>query len=410
MLALFFGLFLFPSYSFATITSVTTLPQTEISDVSARLNGSGNVTGTTSNYAYFRYSKIDKNPPVYCNDTFGAENKATNEIAVNGSVSFHSTITGLEPNTTYSYCAVISNNVMNYKKEISYGVVKTFTTKPCLTCGQTMINTTYPLVVSGSNVYLNGFYNSTETIKTYFEYRKILSVDVMNTQVKSSTTSNWIQVSQQNKAPNTAGAFTFLLTNLTPNTQYEYRAVGEVNPSNTNTHVNYNPNIIYGEILNFTTKDNAGSNGGGGGYDGGGDGGGGYGPYPNLPNLPETPPTHPPIDAVVHYAEGVENVFIRQIAGNVAFAKVYGYRDGMNMQSFAYGLAHTFAQLFGYVHGGAHEIRVSTPDVAAYILGLKDGKLVVFKYYKGYYTGTDAFTINLNSAFGYEYYFNRKLK
>ena len=286
--------------------------------------------------------------------------------------------------------------------EITYGEVKSFTTKPCLTCGQTAIETLNPIVLSGSNAYLNGFYNSTDTVKTFFEYRKIPAMT--SSSVKQTTNSNsseWIKVNPQNKVPNTAGAINFLLQGLTPNTQYEYRAAAEVNPTTNGA----NSDIVYAEeIFPFTTGDVVTPNQGNGG-----DNGDGGGNYQNTPNLPTKPPLHPQSDNLVHYSEGVETVFIRQIIGNTAFAKVYGYKDGMNLQSFAYGLAHTFAQLFGYIHGGAREIRVSSPDVAAYIFGLQDGKLVVFEYYKNYYTGTATFTMDLKNAFGYEYYFNRKL-
>lgn len=113
----------------------------------------------------------------------------------------------------------------------------------------------------------------------------------------------------------------------------------------------------------------------------------------------------PPSMDVVRYHEGVENVFIRQIMGDPALAQIYGYQDGQNLLVFAQNLAHTFATMFGYYHGGGREIRVITPDIAAYQLGLDNGMLAVYEYYDNHLTGVATVTTTLNDRLDYEYYF-----
>ena len=114
----------------------------------------------------------------------------------------------------------------------------------------------------------------------------------------------------------------------------------------------------------------------------------------------------PPYSDVVRYHEGIEHVFTRQIVGDISLARIYGYQDGQNLQIFAGNLAHSFATMFGYYHGGGREIRVITPDIAAYQLGLKDGMLAVYEYYDNHLTGVATATGSLKETFEYEYYFH----
>ncbi len=110
-------------------------------------------------------------------------------------------------------------------------------------------------------------------------------------------------------------------------------------------------------------------------------------------------------DAVVHYHEGVETVFTRQIMNSPGLAHLYGYVEGTDLKTFAENLSHVFAQVFGYYSGGGREIRVSYPDIAAYELGLKDGMLAVYEYYDNHLTGIQTAGSALKTKFGYEYYF-----
>ena len=130
---------------------------------------------------------------------------------------------------------------------------------------------------------------------------------------------------------------------------------------------------------------------------------GGMTPPPKIGSI-----ANPLSDAIVHYHEGVETVFTRQIMHYPGFAKLYGYVDGANLQNFADTLSHTFAQIFGYYAGGGREIRVTVPDMAAYEFGLKDGMLAVYEYYDNQLTGVSVVTGKLKNAFEYEYYYTKR--
>src|SRR3989338_2786373 len=132
--------------------------------------------------AYFRYS-TSANPPIFCNDIYGANMISTKDIKLglenhnarnengnyyygdSGVNSFYQNITNLIPNTTYYYCAIISN-----KEKIGYdGIVEKFHTN----CLDTTIETKVATNVRSSSVRLNGSYCSMRPngVKTYFKYR-----------------------------------------------------------------------------------------------------------------------------------------------------------------------------------------------------------------------------------------------
>ncbi len=115
----------------------------------------------------------------------------------------------------------------------------------------------------------------------------------------------------------------------------------------------------------------------------------------------------PPVDDVVHYHEGIETVFTRQIMADAAFAKMYGYRDGADLQTFAWDLADQLARAFGYVSPNGEEIRVSLPDVAAYQLQQVGDKLTVYEYYNNKIVDVRNLTTVFKTASGYEYYFKK---
>lgn len=115
----------------------------------------------------------------------------------------------------------------------------------------------------------------------------------------------------------------------------------------------------------------------------------------------------PPADAIVRYHEGIETVFVRQIIANKEFAKTYGYQEGDNIETFAWGLADSFARAFGYISDTGKEIRVSQPDVAAYQLQLVGNKLTVYEYYDGKIVDIRNVTTVFKNPSGYEYYFKK---
>ncbi|MFA6586121.1 MAG: hypothetical protein WCS86_03095 [Candidatus Paceibacterota bacterium] len=115
----------------------------------------------------------------------------------------------------------------------------------------------------------------------------------------------------------------------------------------------------------------------------------------------------PPVDAVVRFQEGIETVFARQIVANTNFAKLYGYEEGTDLQTFAWSLSDQFARVFGYVNSSGKEIRVSYPDVAAYQLQLTGNKLTVYEYYYNKIVDIRNVTTVFKNASGYEYYFKK---
>lgn len=161
--------------------------------------------------------------------------------------------------------------------------------------------------------------------------------------------------------------------------------------------------INNGNGSNSGNTNGGNSNGGNSNNGNNGNSGGGMVPPPKVGSY-----ANPLSDAIVHYHEGVETVFTRQIMHYPGFAKLYGYVDGENLQHFADTLSHTFAQIFGYYAGGGREIRVTVPDMAAYEFGLKDGMLAVYEYYDNHLTGISVVTGKLKSAFEYEYYYTKR--
>jgi hypothetical protein len=94
---------------------VKTLPATEVSTRSARLQGDINLTPEESTPAWFRYSTTN---PVVCNDTFGTKTIAFGQLGNYSQQAFN-----LKPGTTYYYCAIGSNSVGK-----AFGEVLLFTT------------------------------------------------------------------------------------------------------------------------------------------------------------------------------------------------------------------------------------------------------------------------------------------
>ncbi len=509
------ALILGPLASFAAVvptSNVLTAPASDFTDHGAVLHGGAIIGNGTVYFGYFRYSKVII-PPIFCNDIFGSNMIGTKEVKknnpfqlLNQSFSWNTAV-DLTPNTTYSYCAIVSNSAWK-PTEIKYGGVQTFTTPPCQTCDQTIVRTDEATVMGETSAILNGFYNSTKAIKTYFEYKKQDSAD-------------WIKKNEISRNGGTSGALNFLLSGLSAGTIYQFRAVAK----NTSTSA-----ITDGDTKEFTTNGSSfistatfpggvpfgndgwttcqdqnatnfggilpciyppvgsacpdgwtgtypictgpgptgvcpngwtgtypncvgptgnsnscpsgwtgtypnciapsnssivGSSGvGGNPYSGNGTIGGGiFGPSNGSggsssglgsgsgPGTVAPPPTigsiaAPFSDAIVHYHEGIETVFTRQIMDYPGLAKLYGFQEGGDLLHFAQNLSHTFAQIFGYVSSSGREIRVGPPDIAAYELGLKDGMLAVYEYFANHLTGIATVTTLFKNAFGYEYYFH----
>lgn len=413
ILGILFTLVVIPVVSFAQVKPgegknanvVVTDTAKNVSDTTAKLNGhilSGTTfpAGTKAS-VYFRYSDLVDFPPVFCNDIFGSNMRSTNELKLDlvtiGGMSFLIDVSDLSPDTTYYYCAIASN-----KNNIVYGEVKKFTTG-ISSLEKVSVTTENATVINTNSVYLNGFYNTSIPATTWFEYRKMSNennfLEKQDTTGKNLSDYNWSGKKGETKhVGGTSGDISYTLSGLSANTTYQFKAAIKGN-SDLNT--------IYGNYLTFKTSEKGSSSlgeffdsnsGASGNNSGTGSGNG---------NLILGQTATPPVDAVVRFHEGIEHVFVRQIMANPQLAKRYGYQEGMNLNTFAWDTADFFARIFGYVASDGKEIRVSTPDIAAYRLELKDGDLIVYEYYAGVIVNIQKMTEVLRNIYGYEYYYRK---
>jgi hypothetical protein len=445
----------------------TALNATAITDTTAILSGSAiaipSAGSVTPVYGYFRYSTATV-PPIFCNETFGDNMKSTVDVKIDSNAAvgtrktFTTDISGLDPNTTYYYCAVASD-----KSIIEYGLISSFTTANDPNVSLSSITTKPATTMSSNSAYLNGTYNSSVASTTWFEYKKKHTYqDIVNTvatlapsvslstslfptgtflaatnsNLNISPTNNFtsgmsanlntlgssnISISNSGLTPSaikpaanpynwsgkinsqthiagSSGTMSYWLKNLEKNTTYEFRAAIQTNPTGNN------PQTTYGTTLSFRTSSSSVSDGdvdynhGNTETNSGDD---------NL-SLGDT--STPPDDAVVHYHEGIEHVLVRQLMRdyNRELIEMLGYQDSMNLETFAWDTADFLARTFGYVSPSGKEIRVGPPDMAAYRLIMKDGKLTVYEYFDSKIVAIQDITSSLRKSFEYEYYFTKK--
>ena len=433
-----------------------------ITHESATLSGSAILTSPIPLYGYFRYSNVDPGnvAPIFCNEVFGDNMKSTKEVFLGTGPSqndhqdhtktFSTDIYNLEPNTTYYYCAVASD-----KNTIEYGAVSSFTTSNDPNVSLGTISTKPATSVGSTFANLNGTYNSAIASSTWFEYRKKKSYqDLINSVIGQATASisnevsllspfNLIQNIQSNLNVNSVntpninsltettgtmsvtnniaqistkpsnpyqwsgkinyqshpsggrGMMGYPLKNLTKDTTYEFRAAIQTNITGNN------PQVIYGNILSFRTSSSSVTDG-------------------DVDHEEVTPTSNdlslgdksvPPVDAIVRYHEGIEHVLVRQLMRdyNRELIEMLGYQDTMNLETFAWDTADFIARTFGYVAPGGKEIRVVTPDIAAYQLVMKDGKLTIYEYFDGKIVDIQDITSTLRNKYEYEYYYTKKV-
>ena len=266
---------------------VETYNADNITQTTARLHGAGGDKSTNPTLpltGYFRYSKIKADlSPIFCNDIYGTNMTATKDIYLNAdtdnkkcmeggtypnkcippaSQPFYQNISNLSPNTTYYYCAIVSN-----KNNIAYGgskIVKEFHTN----CYETTVSTKDATNVKSTSAKLNGSYCSAKIIPNEtdkyiekvilsFEYRK-------DTVVGVSSPFTLVPGSEQNYEmkdfANLYGNIKFNLTGLTPNTRYEFRAVVKTADSDAEKKTTYgSPFLSFTTDLSPTGTDTGGS-------------------------------------------------------------------------------------------------------------------------------------------------------
>jgi len=421
-----------PTQTQTGASNVLTGGYTNVTDTTATLSGSANPEGVSTS-GYFRYSAVAPGnvSPLFCNEIYGSDMMATNEVQLGSgtsSVIFKKNLTGLLPSTTYFYCAIASNK---NKNGIAYGTpVNNFITNEAgdITPNSSSAVTTQPaLVVDSTSAYLNGSFNISSNFSTWFEYMQKAtnsnpsgasisnnSSSVVNdsgTPTISNTTPtgvySWkkVNLTSQSATTSTSGTMDFLLTGLSPNTTYVFRAAIKDSSGN----------ITYGSVLTFQTQDSSNIipgvvpnnniiiNGGTNGYNN-------NGTSNNTPATPHTlgeTVTAPTLD-VVRQGEGIETVFARQIVNDSDLAEEYGYTEGKDLQAFAWNLADVLARSFGYVNSKGKQIRVSKPDVAAYELQLTNGELTVYEYYNSKIVNIEKLSSSVRSKYFYEYYYSKK--
>ncbi|MFA5751288.1 MAG: hypothetical protein WC898_03300 [Candidatus Paceibacterota bacterium] len=223
---------------------VETLEADLVTESSARLNGRGSADSSLNpklpTVGYFRYSS-QSIPPIYCNDIYGIKMKSTDsyDLGTSGPLKiFSKYISGLKPDTTYYYCAIVSN-----RDAIAYGgdrVVKSFTTRPL----RTRVTTLPASQVTKNTAFVKGSYNTVKEIKkTYFAYKKLQSEEWTTVGMKQYPPEN--DPTYKSKSYSN---FDFLIENLEPSTNYEFKAVVEDKRGD-------EEEIISGEILSFKTKE-----------------------------------------------------------------------------------------------------------------------------------------------------------
>jgi len=281
---------------------VDTIKADNIAQNTATLYGvGGDVTTLNPTFpitAYFRYSKSAISP-IFCNDIYGLNMVATGDIfldevsttkdtyipALKKNVllkSFSQQIFNLSPNTTYYYCAIISD-----RNNIAYGgesIVKQFHTN----CYNTTVETKLPATnIKSTSASLKGSYCSPKNnldgaitntkVTTYFEYINTtcpkgwtgwpLCKDSKSsgvcpkgwTGVWPECTAVWTTVGEQKydmgNYANLYGDIKSNLSGLTPDTEYKFGAVVETTNSKEETKTT--------KGTFFTFKTIPGSGGGG---------------------------------------------------------------------------------------------------------------------------------------------------
>ncbi len=137
------------SFTTPAAPAVTTNAATSITASSATLNASGTPNGAATT-GWFRWAPND---PGTCNDTFGTRAPASGGATLGSGTSpqsFSQTATGLQPGTTYFFCAMVTNTFGT-----SFGAVQSFTTPAALP----IVTTTTPSMITGTSALLGGTVN-----------------------------------------------------------------------------------------------------------------------------------------------------------------------------------------------------------------------------------------------------------
>ena len=153
----------------------------------------------------------------------------TSYVASVSGNSFSKTITSLTSSTKYKFRAYIKNEA-----GISYGQVKNFTTETGITQGQ--VTTNAATVLTSSQARLNGDLVSTGNSTNYTIGFILYTGSSNNFTLTTSGVQNF-------EVPNSKSLFNKLVTNLTENTTYKFRA-----------YITNEAGTSYGDVKTFTTQ------------------------------------------------------------------------------------------------------------------------------------------------------------
>jgi hypothetical protein len=199
--------------SFATLPlpTATTAAATLVTSSGATLNGSATPNGSATS-GWFRYSTTN---PGTCDDTFGTRaptSSGTSLGAGSTAVAYSQALIGLQPITTYYFCAIASNTA-----GIATGTVQSFRTPavPSVTTGSATL-------VTASSATLNGTANPNGAAATaWFRYDTRNPTTCSDSFGTRSASANDTMLG----AGTTGLPFTFALSGLTPGTTYYVCAI-----------------------------------------------------------------------------------------------------------------------------------------------------------------------------------------
>jgi MYXO-CTERM domain-containing protein len=208
--------------------TVATRPASNITDSSAYINGIGN-PNRANTVGWFRYSTTN---PGTCDDKFGSRAPTSGSSALGADIydtPFNQTLSGLSPNTTYYFCAIVSSS-----EGTAFGSLLSFTTSSAATA------TTVAASSIGSGVAtLNGAGNpNSSSAQGWFRYSNVdpgSCNDSFGTRVPSSSYVNLGAGAAS--VPYSQG-----IAGLNPGTKYYFCAI-----------VTNGYGTGYGSVLNFTT-------------------------------------------------------------------------------------------------------------------------------------------------------------
>ncbi|HET6419777.1 MAG TPA: InlB B-repeat-containing protein [Geobacteraceae bacterium] len=210
--------------------TITTNAASSVTASGATLNGQGNPNGTAAT-GWFRYSTTD---PGACDDTFGTRAPTSGGASLGSGSSaapYSQAISGLNPGTTYYFCAIGSNPVGT-----TFGAVMSFTTQAVLPS----VTTNGATSLTGTTAQLNGTANpGGESATGWFRY------DTANPGACNDTFGTRAPATGGSSlgSGNSAQAYSQAISGLTPGTSYYYCAIGQNSVG-----------TAFGSVVSFTTQ------------------------------------------------------------------------------------------------------------------------------------------------------------